>query len=78
MCWYLPSILTNAINKMFLDNYFPKELKKAEVIPVYKKDNPLKKGSYRPVSLLPHVSKIFERLIYKEINGICVINYQNI
>ena len=54
---------------MFLDNYFPKELKKEEVIPVYKKDNPLKKGSYRPVSLLPHVSKIFERLIYKQING---------
>ena len=54
---------------MFLDNYFPKELKKAEIIPVYKKDNPLKKGSYRPVSLLPHMSKIFERLIYKKING---------
>ena len=43
-------------------------MKKAEIIPVYKKNNPLKKENYRPVSLLPHVSKIFERLIYKQIN----------
>ena len=54
---------------MFLDNYFPEELKKAEIIPVYKRDDPLKKENYRPVSLLPHVSKIFEGLIYKQING---------
>ena len=53
---YLP-FLTNAINKTFIGNYFPKEVKKAEVIPVYKKDYPLKKENYIPVSLLPHVSK---------------------
>ena len=38
---YLP-FLTNAINKTFIDNYFPKELKqvkKAEIIPVYKKED---------------------------------------
>ena len=28
---------------------------------------PLKKENYRPVSLLPHVSKVFERIIYKQI-----------
>ena len=65
---YLP-FSTNAINKTFFDNYFQKELKKAEIIPVHKKDNPLKKENYRPVSLSPHVSKILERLIYKQING---------
>ena len=43
-------------------------MKKAEIIPVYKKDDHLKKENYRPVSLLYHVSKIFERLIYKQIN----------
>ena len=35
--------LANAINKTFIDNYFPKELKKAEIISVYKKDNFLKR-----------------------------------
>ena len=54
---------------MFLDNNFPNKLKKEEVIPVYKKDDPLKKENYKPISLLLHLSKIFERLIYKYING---------
>ena len=64
---YLP-FLANAINKTFVDNYLPKELKKAEIFPVYKKDNLLKMDDCTPLSLLPHVSKIFERLIYKQIN----------
>ena len=38
------------------------------VIPVYKKLDPLKKENYKPVSLLPHVSKVFERTIYQQIN----------
>ena len=54
---------------MFLDSYFPRELKKVEIITLYKKDDCLKKENNRPVSFLPHVSKIFERLIYKQING---------
>ena len=29
----------------------------------------LKKKNYRPVSLLPHISKIFEQVIYKKINS---------
>ena len=53
---------------IFFDNYFPKELQKAEIVPVYKKYDPLKKDNCRPVSLLPHVSKISERLTYKQIN----------
>ena len=44
-------------------------MKKAEIIPVYKKNRPLKKMNDRPVSLFPHMSKIFERLIYKQINS---------
>ena len=40
---YLP-FYTNAINNTFVDGYFSKELKKARVIPVYIKDDPLKKG----------------------------------
>ena len=44
-------------------------MKKAKTIPVYKKDDPLKKENYRSVSLLPHVSKIFERSIYNQINN---------
>ena len=63
---YLP-FLTNCINHSFVANKFPDELKLSEVIPLYKKLDPLKKENYRPVSLLPHVSKVFERIIYKQI-----------
>ena len=35
---------------------------------MFKKEDPLEKENYRPVSLLPHLSKVFERMIYKQIN----------
>ena len=38
------------------------------MVPVYKKLDPLKKENYRPVSLRPHVSNVFERIIYQQIN----------
>ena len=63
---YLPH-LTNSINYSIQHSNFPQELKPWEVIPVYKKLDPLQKENYRPVSLLPHVSKIFERMIHKQI-----------
>ena len=40
----------------------------AEVTAIYKKDNPLDKSNYRPISLLSHISKIFEKLLFNQIN----------
>ena len=40
----------------------------SETIPQYKKQNPLKKENYWPVSLLPHVSKVFERIMDEKFN----------
>ena len=53
--------LTNAINYTLQTNCFPDKLKQSKVIPVYKKLDSLEKENYRPVSLLPHVSKVFVR-----------------
>ena len=58
--------LTNSINYSFQHSSFPQELKLSEVIPVYKKLDPLQKENYRPVNLLPQVSKVFERIIQKQ------------
>ena len=60
--------LTKTINHSLKESTFPDKLKQSEVMPVYKKLDPLQKESYRPVSLLPHISKVFERVIYKQIN----------
>ena len=36
---------------------------------MYKKLDPLQKENYRPMSLLPHVSNVFERIIHKQITN---------
>ena len=49
----------NIIFKMCLNTgKFPSELKKSNVVPIYKKDNKRNVKNYRPVSLLPICSKI--------------------
>ena len=56
---YLP-IFTDIINSSIRNGTFPEELKLAEVTPRFKKANPFDKVNYRPVSLLSHVSKVYE------------------
>ena len=46
----------------------PCSLKLANVTPVHNKGNRSEKGNYRPVSILPNISKVFERCIYKQIS----------
>ena len=60
----LQLLFNNAIS----NSEFPENLKLADVTPVFKKKDPLDKTNYRPVSVLPPVSKIFERLMQKQIN----------
>ena len=38
----------------------------ANVIPVYKKGSKSSKENYRPISILPNVSKIFEKFMFKQ------------
>ena len=65
---YLP-ILTNVINSSVKQNEFPNELKLADVLRIYKKD-PLNEEKSRFVSLLSHMYKVFDRLLYKQIETI--------
>ena len=64
---YLP-YLTKSVNYTIKEGEFPAELKNSEVIPLFKKEDPLKKENYRLVRLLQHLSKVFQRIIYKQIN----------
>ena len=45
---------------------FPPEGKKTNVVPIHIRDDKQNVKIYRPVSLLPILGKIFERLIYNE------------
>ena len=59
--------VTNCINKCIAIKSFSHELKVAAVIPVFKKEDPKNKANYRPISLLPIISKIFERVLFEQI-----------
>ena len=56
--------LTDCINNAINDCVFPTELKCADVTPVFKKDSKTEKSNYRPISILPVLSKVFERILY--------------
>ena len=56
------------MNESIKIDKFSDILKKAEVTPVYKKDDIIDKQNNRPVSTLPNLSKVFEKLIYSQIN----------
>ena len=60
--------ITNSINLSIEKGCFPEKLKLAEVSPIFKKEDDLDKKNYRPVSVLPHVSKVFEKIMYHQIN----------
>ena len=60
--------LAELFNNTLLTSSFPAELKFADVSPVSKKYDPLKTKNCRPVSVLPVVSKIFERLLHKQMS----------
>ena len=59
--------LAELINLSFSTGTFPRNLKIAKVIPIFKKDSPLECSNYRPISLLSNIDKIFEKLMYSRV-----------
>ena len=47
---------------------FPSNQKYADISPIFKSHDRYNKRNYRPVSILPAISKVTERLLYKQIN----------
>ena len=63
------SPLTQLFNTCVETQQFPNNLKYAIVTPLFKKDDNTDKANYRPISVLPSISKIFERLMFKQISN---------
>ena len=61
--------LLNIVNNSITNSKFPNELKLADVTPVFKKGETTNAKNYRPVSVLPVVSKVFERILQKQISS---------
>ena len=60
----LESVLTKLINQSLKTGIFPNKLKLGKVIPVHKKDDIHQMENYRPISLLPSISKVFEKVVH--------------
>ena len=68
----MPSLtlpICNIANMMLSKETFPSQLKKAQVTPIFKKDDPFVPKNYRPVSILPSLSKIYEGLFGNQLTA---------
>ena len=66
--------MTNLINLSFSTGLFPKILKQAKIIPIFKKGDQQDCNNYRPISLLSNISKIIEKLVHRQLYGLLEFN----
>lgn len=70
----IKEILCYVINNSLTYGIFPENLKMAQVKPIYKKGDPGNMTNYRPISLLPGFSKLFERTMCDRLVGFMTLN----
>ena len=70
----ISSSITLIINQTLTTGIFPDKLKIAKVVPIFKKDSKKEFQNYRPISVLPVISKIFESVIHDQLNEYFINN----
>ena len=60
-------LLSAAFNSLFVAGVFPDALKYAKVVPVFKYGDKFNITIYRPISVLPILSRILEKLMYNRL-----------
>ena len=63
---YISGPITHIINRCIVTSSFPKLWKFARISPIPKVNEPRCDADYRPVSILPTLSKVFERLVLRQ------------
>ena len=66
---YITKSIAFIINQSLASGVFPDKLKIAKIVPIFKKNDPTLLDNYRPISLLPVFSKIFERVIFDQLHN---------
>ena len=59
-------VITHIVNLLIKLNRFPDSWKQIKIIPLHKKDDMLNPKNYRPVALVPVLSKILERAVLNQ------------
>ena len=61
--------LTILINQSLATGIFPDKLKIAKIIPKHKQNDDTLFDNYRPISILPTMSKLYERVIFEQLTS---------
>lgn len=59
--------IANLINRSLLSGKFPQQWKRSKIIPIHKSGDKSSPSNYRPISILPCVSKILERVVQRQV-----------
>lgn len=59
--------ITQIVNQSVFEGIFPTTWKTAIVTPIFKSNDPLNISNYRPISILPVVSKVAEKCVSEQL-----------
>ena len=59
--------LATVFNKSISDGVFPEKMKISEIVPLYKSKEKHIQSNYRPIALLPVMSKVLEKIVYNRL-----------
>ena len=67
-----PDLISDSLsiifNRSIITGIFPDDWKCSKVIPLFKQGKRKDLNNYRPISIIPIVAKVFERIIYDQVN----------
>ena len=69
--------LNHLFNLSFARGEIPQEWKTAKVTPIFKVGSKMNIENYRPISVLPLVVKVFERLVYRQLYSFLLTGSQS-
>ena len=58
----------DVFNNSMLKGEIPQSLKNAKVTPIFKASNPTDVSNYRPISVIPVIMKVFERIVHNQLS----------
>ena len=70
----IDKVLSHIFNQSLITGIVPSKLKIAKVIPIYKAGDSHVFSNYRPISILPAISKILEKIVYVRLHDFIAKN----
>ena len=64
---YIDTSLASLLNTSIETSQFPDSWKVARITPIFKDGDRTEKSNYRPISVLPVISKLFEKLVFNQL-----------